>query len=219
MRSFECILKTPVDLCTCLWSCDQISYSKSLIILDLSLNRVVISGPWLWLWPDLSTQYTMYHHEATRDNLRAPHSWSVLRHSLINDHPALRSSHLDTQWPPSGCRWQLSSWWLPSWALWTRILFPAAANTAPIRSAGTAAPTGQPKTHAAMISAWRVRGRCAAESLEGDWCQFLCFYLFFYIKCCRYGTCADGLMCSNCNRCQGCSFKTFICWDDRNCIW
>ena len=35
----------------------------------------------------------------------------------------------------------------------------------------------------------------------------------------RYGTCADGLMCSNCNRCQGCSFKTFICWDDRNCIW
>jgi len=35
----------------------------------------------------------------------------------------------------------------------------------------------------------------------------------------RYGTCADGLMCSNCNRCQGCSFKTFKCWDDRNCIW
>ena len=35
----------------------------------------------------------------------------------------------------------------------------------------------------------------------------------------RYGTCADGLMCSNCNRCQGCSFRTFICWDDRNCIW
>ena len=25
-----------------------------------------------------------------------------------------------------------------------------------------------------------------------------------------YGTCADGLMCSNCNRCQGCSFRTFI---------
>lgn len=37
--------------------------------------------------------------------------------------------------------------------------------------------------------------------------------------CCRYGICADGLMCSNCNRCQGCSFQTFMCWDDKNCIW
>ena len=35
----------------------------------------------------------------------------------------------------------------------------------------------------------------------------------------RYGTCADGLMCSNCNRCQGCSFRTFICWEDKNCIY
>jgi len=35
----------------------------------------------------------------------------------------------------------------------------------------------------------------------------------------RYGTCADGLMCSNCNRCQGCSFRSFMCWDDKNCIW
>jgi len=66
----------------------------------------------------------------------------------------------------------------------------------------------------------------------------------------RYGRCADGLMCSNCNRCQGCSFQvptghpslaavlleteqwkeegevetqsywlTFICWDDKDCIY
>merc|ERR1712012_1117558 len=35
----------------------------------------------------------------------------------------------------------------------------------------------------------------------------------------RYGRCANGLMCSNCNRCQGCSFQTFICWDDKECIW
>merc|ERR1712184_80564 len=37
----------------------------------------------------------------------------------------------------------------------------------------------------------------------------------------RYGRCANGLMCLNCNRCQGCSFQfqTFICWDDKECIW
>ena len=35
----------------------------------------------------------------------------------------------------------------------------------------------------------------------------------------RYGVCGEGLMCSNCNRCQGCSFRTFRCYDDRNCIW
>jgi len=35
----------------------------------------------------------------------------------------------------------------------------------------------------------------------------------------RYGICGDGLMCSNCGRCQGCSFATFMCWDDQNCIW
>ena len=41
------------------------------------------------------------------------------------------------------------------------------------------------------------------------------------VKLCnfRYGACADGLMCSNCNRCQGCSFRTFICWEDKNCIY
>ncbi len=34
----------------------------------------------------------------------------------------------------------------------------------------------------------------------------------------RYGICGEGLMCSNCNRCQGCSLKTFQCFDDRHCI-
>jgi len=34
----------------------------------------------------------------------------------------------------------------------------------------------------------------------------------------RYGICGEGLMCSNCNRCQGCSLKTFECYDDRTCI-
>ena len=33
-----------------------------------------------------------------------------------------------------------------------------------------------------------------------------------------YGTCGEGLMCSNCNRCIGCSRKTFECFDDRLCI-
>jgi len=35
----------------------------------------------------------------------------------------------------------------------------------------------------------------------------------------RYGICGEGLMCSNCQRCQGCSLKTFECFDDRQCIW
>merc|ERR1712126_240968 len=35
----------------------------------------------------------------------------------------------------------------------------------------------------------------------------------------RYGICADGLKCSNCNRCQGCSFTSFICWNEGTCIW
>ena len=33
----------------------------------------------------------------------------------------------------------------------------------------------------------------------------------------RYGICGEGLMCSNCNRCYGCSLKTFECFEDRNC--
>lgn len=35
----------------------------------------------------------------------------------------------------------------------------------------------------------------------------------------RYGICGEGLMCSNCNRCQGCSLRTFECFDDPKCIW
>lgn len=35
----------------------------------------------------------------------------------------------------------------------------------------------------------------------------------------RYGVCGDGLMCNKCNRCTGCSTKTFECWYDVNCIW
>ncbi len=33
----------------------------------------------------------------------------------------------------------------------------------------------------------------------------------------RYGICGEGLMCSNCNRCYGCSLKTFECFEDRSC--
>ena len=35
----------------------------------------------------------------------------------------------------------------------------------------------------------------------------------------RYGVCGEGLMCNKCNRCTGCSTKTFECWYDDNCIW
>ena len=35
----------------------------------------------------------------------------------------------------------------------------------------------------------------------------------------RYGVCGEGLMCNKCNRCTGCSTKTFQCWYDDNCIW
>ncbi|TRY71472.1 hypothetical protein TCAL_13025 [Tigriopus californicus] len=34
-----------------------------------------------------------------------------------------------------------------------------------------------------------------------------------------YGICGEGLMCSNCGRCHGCSFKTFECYDDPKCVW
>ncbi len=33
----------------------------------------------------------------------------------------------------------------------------------------------------------------------------------------RYGICGEGLMCSNCNRCYGCSLKTFECYEDGGC--
>merc|ERR1712106_577123 len=32
-----------------------------------------------------------------------------------------------------------------------------------------------------------------------------------------YGPCDEGLVCSTCNRCEGCSFKTFTCWQDTEC--
>lgn len=32
-----------------------------------------------------------------------------------------------------------------------------------------------------------------------------------------YGTCAEGLACSDCNRCRGCSIKTLTCHED-NCL-
>ena len=35
----------------------------------------------------------------------------------------------------------------------------------------------------------------------------------------RYGICGEGLICSNCNRCQGCSSRTFECFDHAACIW
>ena len=35
----------------------------------------------------------------------------------------------------------------------------------------------------------------------------------------RYGLCGEGLMCNKCNRCIGCSTKTFECFEDDNCIW
>lgn len=33
----------------------------------------------------------------------------------------------------------------------------------------------------------------------------------------RYGICGEGLMCSNCHRCYGCSLKTFECFEDSTC--
>ena len=35
----------------------------------------------------------------------------------------------------------------------------------------------------------------------------------------RYGLCSQGLSCSNCDRCRGCSVYTFTCYDDNDCIW
>lgn len=35
----------------------------------------------------------------------------------------------------------------------------------------------------------------------------------------RYGLCGEGLMCGNCDRCVGCSTKTFDCFQDDNCIY
>ena len=35
----------------------------------------------------------------------------------------------------------------------------------------------------------------------------------------RYGVCVEGLQCSDCNRCTGCSFTQYICYsDDTTCV-
>ena len=34
----------------------------------------------------------------------------------------------------------------------------------------------------------------------------------------RYGACGEGLLCSNCMVCTGCSWKTWECEDSHNCI-
>jgi len=33
-----------------------------------------------------------------------------------------------------------------------------------------------------------------------------------------HGVCANGLLCSNCQRCTGCSYQSFICWEDLECM-
>jgi hypothetical protein len=33
-----------------------------------------------------------------------------------------------------------------------------------------------------------------------------------------YGICGEGLVCSNCNRCTGCSLRNFECFEDRQCL-
>ena len=34
-----------------------------------------------------------------------------------------------------------------------------------------------------------------------------------------YGQCGESLHCSSCNRCVGCSFSSFVCFDDRDCLY
>eukprot|EP00092_Neocalanus_flemingeri_P009709 GFUD01010457.1.p1 GENE.GFUD01010457.1~~GFUD01010457.1.p1 ORF type:complete len:134 (+),score=32.05 GFUD01010457.1:73-474(+) len=34
----------------------------------------------------------------------------------------------------------------------------------------------------------------------------------------QYGVCGDGLSCSSCNLCTGCSYKSFSCYDDSECL-
>ena len=34
----------------------------------------------------------------------------------------------------------------------------------------------------------------------------------------QYGVCGDGLVCSSCNRCIGCSYNSFTCFDDYECL-
>jgi len=59
---------------------------------------------------------------------------------------------------------------------------------------------------------WEVDacGNTLCTKGPGEWCGG---------KHMRYGICGEGLMCSNCNRCSGCSTKTYQCFDDKHCIW
>ena len=34
----------------------------------------------------------------------------------------------------------------------------------------------------------------------------------------QYGVCGDGLTCSDCNRCTGCSYAAFKCFSDTKCV-
>ena len=34
----------------------------------------------------------------------------------------------------------------------------------------------------------------------------------------QYGVCGEGLVCSSCNRCIGCSYNSFTCFDDHECL-
>ena len=34
-----------------------------------------------------------------------------------------------------------------------------------------------------------------------------------------YGQCGESLKCSACNRCVGCSFRSFVCFTDRECLY
>eukprot|EP00088_Acartia_fossae_P000924 TRINITY_DN10347_c0_g1_i2.p1 TRINITY_DN10347_c0_g1~~TRINITY_DN10347_c0_g1_i2.p1 ORF type:complete len:109 (-),score=11.23 TRINITY_DN10347_c0_g1_i2:336-662(-) len=33
-----------------------------------------------------------------------------------------------------------------------------------------------------------------------------------------HGECGSGLICSNCNRCTGCSYQSFMCWEELDCM-
>ena len=35
----------------------------------------------------------------------------------------------------------------------------------------------------------------------------------------NYGQCGESLKCSGCNRCVGCSFRSFVCFDDPECLY
>ena len=133
----------------------------------------------------------------------------------------------DSPWPQTWLpgrgwwwRWRPWCWSAWSWLAGTPCPPPAPGLSPPVSRGAT---TALPKTPVATPSVSRGPARCVEGNTPGEdragnvrsrdnYCLLL--------SCqCRYGTCAEGLMCSNCNRCQGCSFRTFICWDDRNCIW